>query len=180
MTSNACLVFTAEALRIFYSPERSMSFFDTNRDSCLASAVSEGLLRTVMLFAYRRFSETAVCDICIPAYNMCRGERLYRSSSLPLSLRRRGAMVTWIRDGLVHILFTQINCKKVLLFGIQYGMIMGHWKYGLLVKRLRRRPLTAETGVRFPYGSPCMFWINTVQTSRVNRLSALSALFAGT
>ena len=23
--------------------------------------------------------------------------------------------------------------------------------YGLLVKRLRRRPLTAETGVRFPY-----------------------------
>ena len=25
---------------------------------------------------------------------------------------------------------------------------------GLLVKRLRRRPLTAETGVRFPYGSP--------------------------
>ena len=25
-------------------------------------------------------------------------------------------------------------------------------KYGPLVKRLRRRPLTAETGVRFPYG----------------------------
>ena len=24
-------------------------------------------------------------------------------------------------------------------------------EYGLLVKRLRRRPLTAETGVRFPY-----------------------------
>ena len=24
--------------------------------------------------------------------------------------------------------------------------------YGPLVKRLRRRPLTAETGVRFPYG----------------------------
>ena len=24
-------------------------------------------------------------------------------------------------------------------------------KYGSLVKRLRRRPLTAETGVRFPY-----------------------------
>ena len=25
-------------------------------------------------------------------------------------------------------------------------------EYGSLVKRLRRRPLTAETGVRFPYG----------------------------
>ncbi len=25
-------------------------------------------------------------------------------------------------------------------------------RYGPLVKRLRRRPLTAETGVRFPYG----------------------------
>ena len=25
---------------------------------------------------------------------------------------------------------------------------------GLLVKRLRRRPLTAKTGVRFPHGSP--------------------------
>ena len=29
--------------------------------------------------------------------------------------------------------------------------------YGLLVKRLRRRPLTAETGVRFPYGSPMTY-----------------------
>ena len=27
-------------------------------------------------------------------------------------------------------------------------------KYGSLVKRLRHRPLTAETGVRFPYESP--------------------------
>ena len=27
-------------------------------------------------------------------------------------------------------------------------------KYGPLVKRLRRRPLTAKTGVRFSYGSP--------------------------
>ena len=34
---------------------------------------------------------------------------------------------------------------------------------GLLVKRLRRRPLTAKTWVRFPYGSPIkkrtLFWV---------------------
>ena len=27
-------------------------------------------------------------------------------------------------------------------------------KYGSMVKRLRHRPFTAVTGVRFPYGSP--------------------------
>ena len=51
--------------------------------------------------------------------------------------------------------------KKVLaFFGIMYyykqvprmtHKTSGACKYGSLVKRLRRRPLTAETGVRFPY-----------------------------
>ena len=31
---------------------------------------------------------------------------------------------------------------------------MGIYENGPLVKRSRRRPLTPETGVRFPYGSP--------------------------
>ena len=39
---------------------------------------------------------------------------------------------------------------KNYLQNIKYGNIM--CKYGSLVKRLRRRPLTAETRVRFPYG----------------------------
>ena len=30
-------------------------------------------------------------------------------------------------------------------------MQMDRIRYGSLVKRLRRRPLTAESGVRFPY-----------------------------
>ena len=35
-----------------------------------------------------------------------------------------------------------------------YGILNKHFEYGLMVKRLRRRPLTAETGVRFPMGLP--------------------------
>ena len=38
--------------------------------------------------------------------------------------------------------------KKYLTHGLAYGSII----HGSLVKRLRRRPLTAETRVRFPYG----------------------------
>lgn len=40
--------------------------------------------------------------------------------------------------------------KKYLLFSLTYSMIST--VDGPLVKRLRRCPLTAETGVRFPYG----------------------------
>ena len=41
--------------------------------------------------------------------------------------------------------------KKDLLFSMRYNIIVKYQVHGLLVKRLRRRPLTAETGVRFPY-----------------------------
>ena len=39
----------------------------------------------------------------------------------------------------------------------KYEKMCYNWfvqSYGPLVKRLRHRPLTAKTGVRFPYGSP--------------------------
>ena len=35
------------------------------------------------------------------------------------------------------------------------AIIIRHDRYGRLVKRSRRRPLTAETGVRFPYRRSC-------------------------
>ena len=41
--------------------------------------------------------------------------------------------------------------KKYLLFLRTYSIILKYHTDGQLVKRLRRRPLTAETGVRFPY-----------------------------
>ena len=41
--------------------------------------------------------------------------------------------------------------KKVLTTLKPYVTIFKSSRYGSLVKRLRRRPLTAETGVRFPY-----------------------------
>ncbi len=41
-------------------------------------------------------------------------------------------------------------------------------RYGSLVKRLRRRPLTAETGVRFPYELR-LFLIKTAQPRRALR-----------
>ena len=34
---------------------------------------------------------------------------------------------------------------------------------GPLVKRLRRRPLTPQTWVRFPYGSPFLKWVLTTE-----------------
>ena len=42
--------------------------------------------------------------------------------------------------------------------------------YGSLVKRLRRRPLTAETGVRFPYA------LLTVYVNSPTRLRILAVL----
>ena len=44
--------------------------------------------------------------------------------------------------------------KKGLLFHIRYDIIPIAPQKGPLVKRLRHRPLTAKTWVRFPYGSP--------------------------
>lgn len=41
-----------------------------------------------------------------------------------------------------------------------YKEVVGNDRYGLLVKRLRRRPLTAETRVRFPDRSWKPFWIS--------------------
>ncbi len=42
--------------------------------------------------------------------------------------------------------------KKVLAFSLHLCIIaIVEFVNGSLVKRLRRRPLTAETGVRFPY-----------------------------
>lgn len=41
--------------------------------------------------------------------------------------------------------------KKGLHFSFLYNKISKCQSHGSLVKRLRRRPLTAETGVRFPY-----------------------------
>ena len=41
-------------------------------------------------------------------------------------------------------------CKKSLQFASDYCIIM-FVSYGSLVKRLRRRPLTAKTAVRFRY-----------------------------
>ena len=38
------------------------------------------------------------------------------------------------------------------------------FEYGQLVKGLRRRPLTAETGVRFPY------WLRTVEPEAVTKI----------
>lgn len=38
--------------------------------------------------------------------------------------------------------------------------------YGLLVKRLRRRPLTAESGVRFPYELLCYFYNSPTRNAR--------------
>ncbi len=46
--------------------------------------------------------------------------------------------------------------ERLLIFKKSCDIIPLLCEYGLLVKRLRRRPLTAETGVRFPYGSPKM------------------------
>ena len=42
---------------------------------------------------------------------------------------------------------------QMLCYSIQVGKrkMLSIRKYGRLVKGLRRRPLTAETGVRFPY-----------------------------
>ena len=40
------------------------------------------------------------------------------------------------------------NLKKYLHYSFDHDIII----HGSLVKRLRRRPLTAETRVRFPYG----------------------------
>ena len=42
----------------------------------------------------------------------------------------------------------QKKFKKVLAISFDHDIII----HGSLVKRLRRRPLTAETRVRFPYG----------------------------
>ncbi len=53
-----------------------------------------------------------------------------------------------------YIFFCRIlqNLKKTLAF-FRKGVILSKSDAcGSLVKRLRRRPLTAETGVRFPYG----------------------------
>ena len=47
--------------------------------------------------------------------------------------------------------------KKYLLFLRTYSIILKYHTDGQLVKRLRRRPLTAETGVRFPYKLLCIF-----------------------
>ena len=41
--------------------------------------------------------------------------------------------------------------KKSLHFSLTFGILNKSQRQGQLVKRLRRRPLTAETGVRFPY-----------------------------
>ena len=43
---------------------------------------------------------------------------------------------------------------QMLCYSIQVGKrkMLSIRKYGRLVKGLRRRPLTAETRVRFPYG----------------------------
>ncbi len=50
----------------------------------------------------------------------------------------------------------KVYYMKVLLNArCKYGIQLQ--EYGLLVKRLRRRPLTAETGVRFPYKLLCIF-----------------------
>ena len=38
--------------------------------------------------------------------------------------------------------------------------------YGSLVKRLRRRPLTAESGVRFPYELLCYFYNSPTRNAR--------------
>ena len=43
------------------------------------------------------------------------------------------------------------NLKKYLHYQQKYNRISKCRLDGSLVKRLRRRPLTAETGVRFPY-----------------------------
>ena len=49
----------------------------------------------------------------------------------------------------------------MLTFSLVYGIII----HGLLVKGLRRRPLTAETGVRFPYKLLIIFYILVVEKS---------------
>ena len=46
------------------------------------------------------------------------------------------------------LLFTDKSYKKYLQYPLDHDNITN----GSLVKRLRRRPLTAETRVRFPYG----------------------------
>ena len=58
----------------------------------------------------------------------------------------------------IFFLFRPISKKekKYLHSGRMYSILnecrpVRHMQYGQLVKRLRRRPLTAKTGVRFPY-----------------------------
>ena len=53
--------------------------------------------------------------------------------------------------------------KKCLHFSF-YRVILD--KHGSLVKRLRRRPLTAESGVRFPYELLCYFYNSPTRNAR--------------
>ena len=60
--------------------------------------------------------------------------------SYPISSCFSISKIVWIK--------IQYFSKKCLLF---YYFMCIISEYGSLVKRLRRRPLTAKTGVRFPY-----------------------------
>ena len=57
--------------------------------------------------------------------------------------------------------------KKLLQFLKIYDIIAKPSKSGPLVKRLRHRPLTAKTGVRFPQGSPKQTYPNYFVTNKV-------------
>ena len=72
-----------------------------------------------------------------------RAESGYRYGSLKI----RGILPPGTNEKKSKKIFEK-NLKKHLHFRKKCCNIS---KYGSLVKRLRRRPLTAETGVRFPY-----------------------------
>ena len=65
------------------------------------------------------------------------------------------------------------NLKKYLHYSFDHDIII----HGSLVKRLRRRPLTAETRVRFPYGLLTDIYLIKYSPTRKHRIYAMFFYF---
>ena len=67
--------------------------------------------------------------------------------------------------------------QKKACFFVKASVYCRSVRYGSMVKRLRRRPLTAETRVRFPYGLLTDIYLIKYSPTRKHRIYAMFFIF---